>query len=112
MIKALKRAHPFVVFTYFLGLFLLAPFSRHPWMTGVQMICLCLLYFYHNRSLEKVFSIHSFDCHRGCNESVICTKRKNNPVCRHTHKDHERSTALWNSLWMCVSESLTGLFDL
>ena len=25
------------------GMFLLAPFSRHPWMTGVQMICLCLL---------------------------------------------------------------------
>lgn len=37
----------------FLGLLLLAPFSRHPWMTGVQMICLCLLYFYHNRSLKK-----------------------------------------------------------
>lgn len=55
MIKALKRAHPFVVFTYFAGLFLLAPFSRHPWMTGVQMICLCLLYFYHNRSLKKFF---------------------------------------------------------
>lgn len=53
MIKALKRAHPLVVFTYFLGLLLLAPFSRHPWMTGVQMICLCLLYFYHNRSLKK-----------------------------------------------------------
>ena len=35
MIKALKRAHPFVVFTYFAGMFLLAPFSRHPWMTGV-----------------------------------------------------------------------------
>lgn len=34
MIKALKRAHPLVVFTYFLGLLLLAPFSRHPWMTG------------------------------------------------------------------------------
>ena len=53
MIKALKRAHPLVIFTYFLGLLLLAPFSRHPWMTGVQMICLCLLYFYHNRSLKK-----------------------------------------------------------
>ena len=55
MIKALKRAHPFVVFTYFAGMFLLAPFSRHPWMTGVQMICLCLLYFYHNQSLKKFF---------------------------------------------------------
>ena len=55
MIKALKRAHPFVVFTYFAGMFLLAPFSRHPWMTGVQMICLCQLYFYHNRSLKKFF---------------------------------------------------------
>ena len=53
MIQALKRAHPFVVFTYFTGMFLLAPFSRHPWMTGVQMICLCLLYLYHNRSLKK-----------------------------------------------------------
>ena len=53
MIKALKRAHPLVVFSYFLGLLLLAPFSRHPWMTGVQMICLCLLYLYHNRSLKK-----------------------------------------------------------
>ena len=57
MIKALKRAHPFVVFTYFAGMFLLAPFSRHPWMTGVQMICLCLLYFYHNRSLKKFFPL-------------------------------------------------------
>ena len=57
MIKALKRAHPFVVFTYFTGMFLLAPFSRHPWMTGVQMICLCLLYFYHNRSLKKFFPL-------------------------------------------------------
>ena len=55
MIKALKRAHPFVVFTYFAGLFLMVSFSRHPWMTGVQMICLCLLYFYHNQSLKKFF---------------------------------------------------------
>lgn len=53
MIKALKRAHPLVVFAYFVGMFLLAPFSRHPWMTGVQMICLYLLYFYHNRSIKK-----------------------------------------------------------
>lgn len=57
MIKALKRAHPFVVFTYFAGMFLQAPFSRHPWMTGVQMICLCLLYFYHNRSLKNFFPL-------------------------------------------------------
>ena len=53
MIKALKRAHPLVIFAYFVGMFLLAPFSRHPWMTGVQMICLYLLYFYHNRSIKK-----------------------------------------------------------
>lgn len=52
--KALKRAHPIVAFTYFLGLLLLAPFSRHPWMTGIQIVCLCLLYLYHNRSLKKL----------------------------------------------------------
>lgn len=54
MIKALKRAHPIVVFLYFLGIFLLAPFSRHPWMTAVQMICLCGIYIYHNRNLKKL----------------------------------------------------------
>lgn len=54
MIRSLKRAHPIVVFLYFLGIFLLAPFSRHPWMTGVQILCLCGLYLYHNRDLKKL----------------------------------------------------------
>ena len=61
---------------------------------------------------EKVFSVDCFDFDRGCNESIICTKRKNNPVCRHTRKDHERSIALWNSLRMCISKSFTDLFNL
>ena len=54
MIRSLKRSHPIVVFLYFIGIFLLAPFSHHPWMTTVQMICLCGLYLYHNRSLKKL----------------------------------------------------------
>ena len=61
---------------------------------------------------EKISAIYRFDRDRGSYQSNICTKRKNDPVCRHTHKDHERSIALWNSLRMCISKSFTGLFNL
>lgn len=54
MIRSLERSHPIVVFIYFLGMFLLAPFSRHPWMTMVQMLCLGGLYLYHNRNIKKI----------------------------------------------------------
>lgn len=111
MIKALKRAHPFVVFTYFAGMFLLAPFSRHPWMTGVQMICLCLLYFYHNWSLKKFFPLIALILIVAVTNPLF-VQRGRTILYADTHKDHERSIALWNSLWMCASESFTGLFNL
>lgn len=54
MIKALKRAHPIIVFAYFLSLFLFMAFSRHPWMTAVQTISLICLYLFHNRKIKKL----------------------------------------------------------
>lgn len=47
--------HPLGLLLYFAGIFLFSMWSRHPWMTGVQSICLCILYFYHENSLRRIF---------------------------------------------------------
>lgn len=60
MLRSLKRSHPIVLFLYFLGMLLLAPFSRHPWMTMVQTLCLCGLYLYHNRDVKKIIPFLGF----------------------------------------------------
>ena len=54
MIKALKRAHPVIVFLYFLSMFLFVMFSRHPWMTAVQTVCVFVMYLFHKRSIKKL----------------------------------------------------------
>ena len=54
MIKALKRSHPIVIFIYFIGMLLLAAFSKHPWMTMTQTISLLVLDLYHYRSIKKI----------------------------------------------------------
>lgn len=54
MEKSLKRMHPMGLLLYFSGNFLFAMWSRHPWMTGIQMVCLCSIYFYHEKSVRKL----------------------------------------------------------
>ena len=81
-------------------------------MTGVQMICLCLLYFYHNQSLKKFFSVYCFDLIVAVTNPLF-VQRGRTILYADTHvRITKRSIALWNSLRMCISKSLTGLFNL
>ena len=61
---------------------------------------------------EKISAIYRFDRDRGSYQSNICTKRKNDPVCRCTSKNYKGSVALWDSLWMRVGKSVTGIFKI
>lgn len=62
MKKVLERTHPAVLLVYFLVNFVAVVWSRHPWMTGIQTVCLCTMYLYHQKNIKKLLPYGGVFC--------------------------------------------------